>query len=127
MALVHSERVDSPDGRRVQVLFYDDGSYRFRVYETPLSLTEAYLQGGRNDHAIIKVVPLARGDQPIDDHEESLDEADKKSYKTIRVNVFRNKGYDAVQLASPRDQGNFRANFKPDSYLGKKLQELLDK
>ena len=68
--LVHSQRVDSPDGRRVQVLFYDDGSYRVRFYETPLFLSECFLAGGRNDHAIIKVMPAEavapRALQPLD-------------------------------------------------------------
>jgi hypothetical protein len=53
--LLKSERVDGPDGKRVQVLFYDDGSIRFRIYECPLVLEEAYLTG--NDHSIIKVAP----------------------------------------------------------------------
>lgn len=55
--LVKSERVDSPDGTRVQVLFYDDRSMRFRIYESPLVIEEAFLTGNRQDHAIIKVAP----------------------------------------------------------------------
>jgi hypothetical protein len=55
--LMKSERVDSPSGTRVQVLFYDDDSIRFRIYESPLVLEEAFLTGNRQDHAIIKVTP----------------------------------------------------------------------
>lgn len=55
--LVQSERVDGPDGARVQVLFYDNASIRFRIYECPLVIEEAFLTGNRNDHAIIKVAP----------------------------------------------------------------------
>ena len=57
--LVKSERVDSPDGGRVQVLFYDDSSIRFRIYECPLVIQEAFLTGNKNDHSIIKVAPAA--------------------------------------------------------------------
>lgn len=55
--LEQSTRVDGPNGERVQVLFYDTGAIRFRIYKSPLALTEAYLAGGKNDFSIIKVVP----------------------------------------------------------------------
>jgi hypothetical protein len=55
--LLKSERVDGPTGERVQVLFYDDASIRFRIYDCPLVLEEAYLTGNRQDHSIIKVAP----------------------------------------------------------------------
>jgi hypothetical protein len=60
--LVYS--VDVPrDGHedltRVRVLYYEDGSMRFRVYETPLGIAEAYLQGGQNNHSIIKLIPMS--------------------------------------------------------------------
>jgi hypothetical protein len=55
--LLQSERVDGPDGRRVQVLFYDDQSIRFRIYDAPMVIEEAFLPGSRNNHAIIKVAP----------------------------------------------------------------------
>lgn len=55
--LVASERVDSPDGRRVNVLFYDDGSYRIRVYETPLVIEEAFITKNKNGVAIIRLAP----------------------------------------------------------------------
>ena len=46
-----------PAGRKVRVLAYDDDSIRFRVDGTPYVIVEAFLQGGRNDHAIIKIAP----------------------------------------------------------------------
>ncbi len=55
--LLKSERVDGPSGQRVQVLFYDDESIRFRIYEGPLVLEEAYLTGNRKGHAILKLSP----------------------------------------------------------------------
>jgi hypothetical protein len=55
--LLDSIRVDGPADKRVQVLFYDDESIRFRIYDAPLVLEEAYLSGNKNDHAIIKVGP----------------------------------------------------------------------
>jgi hypothetical protein len=57
--LLQSERVDGPDGKRVQVLFYDDGSIRFRIYDCPLVIEEAFLTGNRQEHAILKVGPKA--------------------------------------------------------------------
>jgi hypothetical protein len=55
--LLKSERVDGPTGTRVQVLFYDDESIRFRVYESPMVIEEAFLPGNKSDHVIIKVAP----------------------------------------------------------------------
>lgn len=37
--------VQAPEGRMVRVLFYDDGSYRFRPYEAPLVIEEAFPTG----------------------------------------------------------------------------------
>lgn len=63
--LVETTKVDLTDGRTVRVREYDDGSIRFAV-EFPegtraYAITEAFLAGGTNDHAIIKVVPLIKG------------------------------------------------------------------
>lgn len=58
--LKDSQRVDGPDGQRVQVLFYDDESIRFRIYISPLVIEEAFLTGNRHDHSIIKVAPKLR-------------------------------------------------------------------
>jgi hypothetical protein len=54
---IFSEGLVLPDGRKVRVLSYDDGSVRFRVDDAPYVLEEAFLAGGRNDHAIIKIAP----------------------------------------------------------------------
>lgn len=54
--LLKSERVDGPDGRRVQVLFYEDNTIRFRIYDSPMVLEEAYLTG-RKGYTILKVGP----------------------------------------------------------------------
>lgn len=52
---IFSEGLILPDGRKVRVLSYDDGSIRFRVDDAPYVLEEAFLAGGRNDHAILKI------------------------------------------------------------------------
>lgn len=54
---IFSEGLILPDGRKVRVLSYDDGSIRFRVDDAPYVLEEAFLAGGRNDHAILKIAP----------------------------------------------------------------------
>lgn len=55
--LIHSQRVDAPDGRRVQVLFYDDGTWRFRLYgANPIVIEEAFLPG-KGKNGIIKLAP----------------------------------------------------------------------
>ena len=53
--LTHSEAVYSPNNQRVQVLFYDDGAIRFRIYGSPWVIEEAFLTGNRGQNAIIKV------------------------------------------------------------------------
>jgi len=55
--LLKSVRVDGPEGRYVRVVFYDDGSLRFRVTNAgPMVITEAYIQG-KNKHVILGVAP----------------------------------------------------------------------
>ncbi len=55
--LLRSVRVDGPVGRYLRVLFYDDGSVRFRITNAgPMAITQAYIQG-RNKHVILEVVP----------------------------------------------------------------------
>jgi hypothetical protein len=55
--LIHSVRVDGPDNRYVRVLFYDDGSVRFRLTNAgPMVITEAYIQGP-GKHVILGVAP----------------------------------------------------------------------
>jgi hypothetical protein len=61
---IHTERVDSPDGRRVHVLFYDDGSLRFRINQAnPLVIEEAFLTG-EGKHGIIKLAPKDGEESP---------------------------------------------------------------
>src|SRR4051794_39917972 len=55
--VVDAHTVLSNDGRKVRLLFYDDGSYRFRVYDCPLVLEEAYLSGNAQLNSIIKLAP----------------------------------------------------------------------
>jgi hypothetical protein len=52
---IFSEGLVLPDGRKARVLAYDDGSVRFRLDGTPYVMEEAFLSGGRQDHAIIKL------------------------------------------------------------------------
>lgn len=52
--------VDAPlpdEAPRVRILYYDDGSFRFRIYSSPLHLEECFLTGNKGQHSIIKVVP----------------------------------------------------------------------
>lgn len=57
-----TEDVTLPDGRRVRVSAYPDGSIRFRVDGLPYVLTEAYLGGNpEKDHAIMKISPGRQG------------------------------------------------------------------
>lgn len=53
---IFGEWVQLPDGRRVRVLAYDDGSIRFRVEGAPYMMAEAFLTG-TNGNAILKLVP----------------------------------------------------------------------
>ena len=57
--LMKSEAVygHGSDPTRVQVLFYQDGSIRFRIYKSPIVIEEAFLTGNKNQNAIIKVAP----------------------------------------------------------------------
>lgn len=108
--LIHSVPVHSPDGRRVQVLFYDDGTYRFRVYETPLYLSECYLQGGRNDHAILKLVPGAT-QHPVS--------SPSSEYLRFEATAWWDPGDNTIHLATGKPA--FRARHKPGSYTWRKL------
>lgn len=52
---IYSEGLVLPDGRKVRILAYDDGSVRFRLDGTPYVMEEAFLSGGTQNHAIIKL------------------------------------------------------------------------
>jgi hypothetical protein len=57
-----TETVTLPDGRKVRVSAYPDGSIRFRVDGLPYVLTEAYLSGNpEKDQAIMKISPGKQG------------------------------------------------------------------
>ncbi|WP_369030495.1 MULTISPECIES: hypothetical protein [Streptomyces] len=57
-----TETVSLPDGRKVRVSAYPDGSIRFRVDGLPYVLTEAYLTGNpEKDEAIVKLSPGKQG------------------------------------------------------------------
>ncbi|MFJ4205123.1 hypothetical protein ACIP2Y_36585 [Streptomyces sviceus] len=58
---VFSEWVELPDGRRVRVMAYADGSIRFRVDGAPYVLAEAFLSGSSQDKAIVKLSPGKAG------------------------------------------------------------------
>lgn len=73
--LLMSVPIKGPDERRVRVLFYDDGSIRFRVTDAaPMKLAEAFLRG-RDSSVIVKLDPdvpssIPGGDMPLDQLEE---------------------------------------------------------
>jgi len=46
-----------PGLTKVRVLWYEDGSVRFRVYRTPLVIEEAFLTGNAQGHSIVKLTP----------------------------------------------------------------------
>lgn len=52
------EWVTLPDGRRIRVLGYDDGSIRFRVEGAPYVIAEAFLTKGSTGTSILKLVPV---------------------------------------------------------------------
>lgn len=55
--LLDSVRINGPGGRYIRVLFYDDGSVRFRITNAgPMVITEAYIQGP-SKHVILGVAP----------------------------------------------------------------------
>ncbi|MFE2545416.1 hypothetical protein [Actinacidiphila glaucinigra] len=57
-----ADPIELPDGRRVQVSAYPDGSIRFRVDGLPYVLTEACLSGNpERDKAILKISPGKQG------------------------------------------------------------------
>lgn len=69
--LIFSEGLTLPDGRKVRVLSYSDSSVRFRLEGAPYVLTEAFLPGGSNKLAILKLSPGKRGDRASGDwHDE---------------------------------------------------------
>ncbi|MFG3308865.1 hypothetical protein [Streptomyces wuyuanensis] len=69
-----SETVELPDGRKVRVLAYPDGSIRFRVDGLPFVLAEAYLSGNpEKDQAILKLSPGKQGSNAAYNYVEELE------------------------------------------------------
>ncbi|WP_425246779.1 hypothetical protein [Streptomyces sp. NEAU-NA10] len=69
-----TDTVTLPDGRRVRVSAYPDGSIRFRVDGLPYVLTEAYLSGNpEKDHAIVKISPGRQGSSASKNYVEWLE------------------------------------------------------
>jgi hypothetical protein len=58
--LVFNQRLELPDGRKVRVAAYDDGSVRFVLSGAPYVVQEAFLGGTGND-AIVMLSPGGQG------------------------------------------------------------------
>lgn len=72
-----TETVSLPDGRKVRVSAYPDGSIRFRVDGLPYVLTEAYLTGNpEKDQAIVKISPGKQGSNAAYNY---VDELEKRN------------------------------------------------
>ncbi|MEU1366626.1 hypothetical protein ABZ454_10875 [Streptomyces sp. NPDC005803] len=62
-----------PDGRKIRVSAYPDGSIRFRVDGLPYVLTEAYLTGNpEKNQAILKISPGKQGSNAAHNYVEGL-------------------------------------------------------
>lgn len=69
---IFSEGLVLPDGRKVRILSYNDGSVRFRLEGAPYVIAEAFIGAGRNDHAIIKLVPVGSSESERNEPEAEL-------------------------------------------------------
>ncbi|WP_030940623.1 MULTISPECIES: hypothetical protein [Streptomyces] len=73
-----AEPIELPDGRKVRVSAYPDGSIRFRVDGLPYVLTEAYLSGNpEKDKAILKLSPGKQGSNAADNYVEELEQRNR--------------------------------------------------
>ncbi|MET9566181.1 MULTISPECIES: hypothetical protein [Streptomyces] len=69
-----ADPIELPDGRKVRVSAYPDGSIRFRVDGLPYVLTEAYLSGNpEKDEAIVKLSPGKQGSSAAYNYVEELE------------------------------------------------------
>lgn len=91
--IVYAETVTCPaDGRKVRNLFYEDGSYRFRINACPLVLEEAYLSGNAQLNSIIKLAPRIASTAPVEDVEgDPVQERD-----SLLVELVTRFGHDPV-------------------------------
>ncbi|MCW8100358.1 hypothetical protein [Streptomyces tauricus] len=72
-----ADPIELPDGRKVRVSAYPDGSIRFRVDGLPYVLTEAYLSGDpEKDKAIVKLSPGKQGSSAAYNYVEELRKRD---------------------------------------------------
>ncbi|MFG2791122.1 hypothetical protein [Streptomyces sp. NPDC048419] len=70
-----AEPIELPDGRKIRVSAYPDGSIRFNVDGLPYVLTEAYLSGNpEKDKAILKLSPGRQGSNAARNYVELLEE-----------------------------------------------------
>lgn len=69
-----ADPIELPDGRKIRVSAYPDGSIRFRVDGLPYVLTEAYLSGDpEKDKAIVKLSPGKQGSNAAYNYVEELE------------------------------------------------------
>ncbi|MFF3989088.1 hypothetical protein ACFY0B_31445 [Streptomyces sp. NPDC001797] len=69
-----ADPIELPDGRKVRISAYPDGSIRFRVDGLPYVLTEAYLSGNpEKDKAIVKLSPGKQGSAAAYNYTEELE------------------------------------------------------
>ncbi|WP_432149170.1 hypothetical protein [Streptomyces sp. bgisy029] len=77
-----ADPIELPDGRRVRVSAYPDGSIRFRVDGLPYVLTEAYLSGNpEKDRAILKISPGKQGSNASHNYAELLESRNQNENK----------------------------------------------
>lgn len=55
---LQTTKVEGPNGEDIRVLFYDDGSVRFRINGTPKWVIGEFFKGN-GQHAIIQIKPVA--------------------------------------------------------------------
>ncbi|MFE7168740.1 hypothetical protein [Streptomyces sp. NPDC057616] len=69
-----AEPIELPDGRKIRVSAYPDGSIRFSVDGLPYVLTEAYLSGNpAKDKALLKLSPGKQGSNAAHNYVEQLE------------------------------------------------------
>ncbi|MER6981680.1 hypothetical protein [Streptomyces carpinensis] len=74
-----ADPIELPDGRKIRVSAYPDGSIRFRVDGLPYVLTEAYLSGNPESHkAIVKLSPGKQGSAAAYNYVEELAKRNNK-------------------------------------------------
>jgi hypothetical protein len=73
-----AEPVTLPDGRKIRISAYPDGSIRFRVDGLPYVLAEAYLSGNPDkDQAILKLSPGKQGSNAAYNYVEELEKKNR--------------------------------------------------